>query len=80
MLHLTASNLTMYSVPPPGSGAVLAAILNIFQHSNNFRYVKVTLHLSASNLTMYSVPPPGSGAVLTVITQHHPAFRQLPGM
>jgi gamma-glutamyltranspeptidase / glutathione hydrolase / leukotriene-C4 hydrolase len=29
-------NLTLYSVPPPGSGAVLAAILNIIQHSDHF--------------------------------------------
>jgi gamma-glutamyltranspeptidase/glutathione hydrolase/leukotriene-C4 hydrolase len=36
-LNLTANNLTMYSVPPPGSGAVLAAILNIIQHSDNFQ-------------------------------------------
>jgi gamma-glutamyltranspeptidase/glutathione hydrolase/leukotriene-C4 hydrolase len=28
-------NLTLYSVPPPGSGAVLAAILNIMQQSND---------------------------------------------
>jgi hypothetical protein len=40
MLNLTASNLTMYSVPPPGSGAVLAAILIIFQHSDNFQVRK----------------------------------------
>jgi gamma-glutamyltranspeptidase/glutathione hydrolase/leukotriene-C4 hydrolase len=39
-LNLTASNLTMYSVPPPGSGAVLAAILNIIQHSDNFQVCK----------------------------------------
>jgi gamma-glutamyltranspeptidase/glutathione hydrolase/leukotriene-C4 hydrolase len=36
-LNLTATNLTMYSAPPPGSGAVLAAILNIIQHSDNFQ-------------------------------------------
>jgi hypothetical protein len=39
-LHLTASNLTLHSVPPPGSGAVLAAILNIIQHSDNFQVCK----------------------------------------
>jgi gamma-glutamyltranspeptidase len=123
-LNLTASsNLTMYSVPPPGSGAVLAAILNIIQHSDNFQVYKGALNLTASNnLTMYSVPPPSSGVVLAAIlnivqhsdnfqvckghaepdrqqqpdhvqraatgqrgrprrhTQHHPAFKQLPGM
>jgi hypothetical protein len=39
-LHLTASNLTMYSMPPPSSGAVLAAILNIIQPSDNFQVCK----------------------------------------
>ena len=30
-VDLLASNLTLVTVPPPGSGAVLAAILNIMQ-------------------------------------------------
>ena len=30
-MDLLASNLTLVTVPPPGSGAVLAAILNIMQ-------------------------------------------------
>ena len=30
-MDLLASNLTLLTVPPPGSGAVLAAILNIMQ-------------------------------------------------
>ena len=30
-VDLLASNLTLLTVPPPGSGAVLAAILNIMQ-------------------------------------------------
>jgi hypothetical protein len=39
-MNLTASNLTLYSVPPPGSEAVLAAIVNIIQHSDNFQVCK----------------------------------------
>jgi gamma-glutamyltranspeptidase len=58
----------MYSVPPPGSGAVLAAILNIIQHSDNFQVRKGHAEpLTACNLTLYSVQPPGSGAVLAAI-------------
>jgi hypothetical protein len=46
---------------PPGSWAVLAAILNIIQHSDNFQLCKGHLHLTASsNLTMYSVLHPTS--------------------
>ena len=31
-VNITTSNLTLYSIPPPGSGAVLAAILNIMEN------------------------------------------------
>jgi gamma-glutamyltranspeptidase len=69
----------MYSVPPLGSGTILAAILNIIQHSDSFQVRKVMLNLTASsNLTMYSVPPPGSGAVLAAILniiQHSDSFQ-----
>jgi len=33
-VHLNSVNLTVHSVPPPGSGAVLAAILNILDEYN----------------------------------------------
>ena len=32
IVNITTSNLTLYSIPPPGSGAVLAAILNIMEN------------------------------------------------
>ena len=31
-VHMPSTNLTLYSMPPPGSGAVLAAILNIMEN------------------------------------------------
>ena len=31
IFSITRDNLTLHSVPPPGSGAVLAAVLNIMQ-------------------------------------------------
>jgi gamma-glutamyltranspeptidase len=80
MLTLTASNLTMYSVPPPGSGAVLAAILNIIQHSDNFQVCKGHTERDrqqpdhVQRIAARQRGRPGGH------TQHHPTFRQLPGM
>jgi gamma-glutamyltranspeptidase len=79
-LHLTASNLTMYSVPPPGSGAVLAAILNIIQHSDNFQVRKGHAEPDRQQQPdLVQHAPARQRSRPGCHTQHHPAFRQLPG-
>jgi hypothetical protein len=82
MLQLTAcSNLTMYSVPPPGSGAVLAAILNIIQHSDNFQVCKG--HAAPDRQQQPDLvqrAATGQRGRTRRHTQHHPTFGQFPGM
>jgi hypothetical protein len=79
-LHLTANNLTLYSVPPPGSGAVLAAIRNIIQHSDNFQVCKGNAEPDCQQPDHVQRATARQRGRTHRHTQHHPTFRQLSGM
>jgi hypothetical protein len=79
-LNLTSSNLTLYSVPPPGSRAVLPAILNIIQHSDNFQVCKGDAAPDRQQPDLVQRAAARQQGRTRRHTQHHPTFRQFSGI